>query len=132
MVADQDKTSLGLEYFCDENDAFWLQSDETLKALAVKELEQLNLASSKDIRDGLVVRMAKAYPVYETGYLQKLEVIKNFVEGFSNLQCIGRYGMFHYNGMDHSVLTGLLAARNIIEGKDDDLWNVNIDQSYLG
>jgi len=82
-----------------------------------------------DIADAFVLRMPNAYPVYEKNYREALQVIKDFIGRFSNLQCMGRAGMFRYNNMDHSALTGFLAAENIL-GANKDLWSVNIDQSY--
>jgi hypothetical protein len=37
--------------------------------------------------------------------------------------------MHRYNNMDHSMLTGLLAARNLF-GECHDLWSVNADDEY--
>ena len=39
---------------------------------------------------------------------------------FENLQTIGRNGMHRYNNQDHSMLTGLLAAKNILGEKRHD------------
>ena len=38
--------------------------------------------------------------------------------------------MHRYNNMDHSMLTGLLAARNVL-GAHHDLWTVNAEEAYL-
>jgi len=76
-----------------------------------------------------VVRMPNAYPVYDKGYRQALETVKRYVLRFSNLHCMGRYGMFRYNNMDHSIVTGFLAARNIL-GAHEDIWQVNVEDSY--
>ena len=129
MVPDPDKTSLGMEYFCNEEDAFWKQDDQMLLSLAAEELERLKIARTKDIFDGFILRVPKTYPVYDSGYYHALTAIKNYISRFSNLQCIGRAGMFRYNNMDHSVLTGFLAAQNILGAKED-LWNVNTERSY--
>ena len=40
---------------------------------------------------------------------------------------IGRYGAFKYNNQDHSILMGILAAENLLEGRGHDLWAVNTD-----
>ena len=63
------------------------------------------------------------------GYEAHLEIVKRFVYSFENLQIIGRYGTFRYNNTDHSIETGLLAAKNIL-GEDHDLDQVNADQEY--
>jgi len=49
---------------------------------------------------------------------------------FENLQTIGRAGMHRYNNMDHSMLTGILAAENVL-GARHDLWEVNEEEEYL-
>ncbi len=126
MVADPATSLLGMEYFCDEGDAIWSGSDEALIGLASRELEELKLRHGAGIRDACVIRVPMAYPIYETGYRDALEGVKKHLARFSNLQCIGRYGMFYYNGMDHSVWTGFLAAKNIL-GAHEDLWSVNME-----
>jgi len=46
--------------------------------------------------------------------------------------CPVRTGAFKYNNQDHSILMGLLAARQICDSAEPtDLWNVNTDyESY--
>ncbi len=129
MVPDSDKSCLGLEYFCSENDGFWSMSDDSLIDLAKDELERLGFAEKSQMLDGTVVRMPKAYPVYDDEYKQALEVIKSFLRNISNLQLVGRNGMHKYNNQDHSMLTSMLAVRNIMGAKFD-LWQVNADQDY--
>ena len=55
--------------------------------------------------------------------------IKHFIGELENLQIIGRYGTFRYNNTDHSIETGLLAAKNIL-GESHDLDQVNADKEY--
>jgi protoporphyrinogen oxidase len=129
MVPDPAKSCLGLEYFCFEGDGLWTMPDRDLIALGKRELEALGLAKAVDIEDGAVVRMPKAYPVYDPGYDDAVGVVRRFIEGLSNLQLVGRNGMHKYNNQDHSMLTAMLAARNIL-GQKYDLWSVNVDQEY--
>jgi len=127
MVPDPSKTSLGLEYFCSDDEPLWAMSDEALFALGKRELESIRLDAP--IIDGCVVRVPKAYPVYNRGYETHLSVIKDFVQGFSNLAPMGRYGMFKYNNSDHSILTALLSVENIL-GASHDVWAVNTETEY--
>jgi protoporphyrinogen oxidase len=129
MVPDPSKTCLGLEYFCFEGDGLWTMSDDALVTLATRELQLLGLARPGDVEDGAVVRMPKAYPVYDGGYAQALATIRGFLAGIENLQLVGRNGMHKYNNQDHSMLTAMLAARNIL-GEKYDLWKVNVEQEY--
>jgi protoporphyrinogen oxidase/GT2 family glycosyltransferase len=130
MVPDPDKTSLGLEYFVFENDQLWSLSDAALIDLATREVVQLGLVRSDEIEDGTVVRMPKAYPMYDNGWAKNVDCIRNYLQSsFPNLQLVGRNGMHKYNNQDHSMMTALLAARNILGAKYD-LWAVNTEPEY--
>ncbi|KKD36534.1 MAG: NAD(P)/FAD-dependent oxidoreductase [Limnoraphis robusta] len=129
MVPDQTKTCLGLEYFCTEGDEIWNLSDTELLDLATREIEELGLAKASKVEDGTILRQPKAYPVYDRDYRRHLQVIQDYLSQFDNLQTIGRNGMHRYNNQDHSMLTGVLAAQNVL-GDHHDLWNVNTERSY--
>ena len=129
MVPDPSKTCLGLEYFCNEGDDLWTMADADLVALGREEIDRLGLAKAEDIRDGAVVRMPKAYPVYDSEYKDALATIRTYLEGVENLQLVGRNGMHRYNNQDHSMLTAMLAVQNIA-GANYDLWKVNDDDNY--
>jgi protoporphyrinogen oxidase len=129
MVPDPQTSSLGMEYFCDEGDELWQMPDNELIALAERELVKLGLARMDDIKDGVVVRQPKAYPIYDGAYRSNLETVRRFLETLENLQTVGRNGMHRYNNMDHSMLTGMLAVRNLL-GQGHDLWAVNVEQVY--
>jgi protoporphyrinogen oxidase len=130
MVPDQSKTSLGLEYFCNEGDAVWNLSEEELIELGKREIDQIGLARAADVEDGRVFRVPKAYPVYDGEYAAHLETIKNFIEGLENCRTVGRNGLHRYNNQDHSMLAGMYAVRNMLLGEKTDLWSVNADQEY--
>jgi protoporphyrinogen oxidase len=131
MVPDPARTCLGLEYFCFEGDGLWTMDDESLVALARHELEVLGLARAEDVEDGAVVRVPKAYPVYDAGYARALQTVRGFLAGIDNLHLVGRNGMHHYNNQDHSMLTAMLTVRNILGGERFDVWKVNVDPDYL-
>lgn len=130
MVPDPEKTSLGLEYFCFEGDNLWNTPDDELVELAKRELDQVGLASAADVEDGIVIRQPKAYPVYDSEYAGYLAVLKDYIQGLENFQSIGRNGLHRYNNQDHAMLTGMLAARNIVLEQSKDLWSVNAEQEY--
>jgi protoporphyrinogen oxidase len=130
MVPDPETTCLGLEYFCFEGDGLWSMPDEELMELGKVELRKLGLARPEDVVDGAVVRMRKAYPIYDGQYAPAVQTIRTFLKCLPNLQLVGRNGMHRYNNQDHSMFTALLAARNILGGKYD-LWRVNVEEEYL-
>ena len=129
MVPDATKTSLGMEYFCNEGDELWDMPDEALVDLATREMAVLGLARAHELIDGCVIRQRQAYPVYDMEYRQHLTVIREYLASFENLQTIGRNGMHRYNNQDHSMLTGMFAVRNLF-GENHDLWSVNTEPSY--
>jgi len=130
MLPDPDAVCLGMEYFCFENDSLWNTPDTDLIRLATQELGRLKLVEPGRVMDGTVRRIRKAYPVYDDSCQQALAVIRRFLEGLPNLQLVGRNGMHRYNNQDHSMLTAMLAARNIL-GSNYDLWRVNTEMEYL-
>lgn len=129
MVPTAGITCLGLEYFCNVGDDFWKLSDEELVSIGKKEATQIGLIKAEMVLDACVVRMEKAYPVYENNYQANVAIIRQALSVFDNLQVAGRNGMHKYNNQDHSMMTGLLAARNI-QGNNFDLWQVNTDAEY--
>jgi protoporphyrinogen oxidase len=131
MVPDRSKTSLGLEYFCNEGDELWTLPDAELIELGKQEISQIGLAGYDDIEAGYVFRVAKAYPVYDPGYRECLAAVKEYVGTFTNLTTIGRNGLHRYDNQDHAMLTAMLGVRNIVLGERNDVWEVNDDQEYL-
>jgi protoporphyrinogen oxidase len=121
-----------MEYFCFIDDDLWLKSDPELIKLAKEELLKINLMPKVKLVDSFVVRVPYAYPVYSGSYKADMALLKKFIGKIENLQVIGRCGMYKYNNMDHSMLTGIYAARNILNDKKIyDLWDVNADEEYL-
>jgi protoporphyrinogen oxidase len=135
MVPDPEYSCLGMEYFCFEGDGLWVADDAELVELARKEIHSLGLADRADVVDGCVVRMPKAYPVYDGTYERGVAKIREFLRQVPNLQLVGRNGMHRYNNQDHSMLTAMLAVRNILNEQNGDptrydLWGVNADEEY--
>ncbi len=130
MVPDPEMTCLGLEYFCFEGDELWTMPDQELIELGRREVARLGLVDPETVVDGTVLRIEKAYPVYDSVYQRGLRIVREFLEQVPNLQLVGRNGMHRYNNQDHSMLTAVLAARNIALNRRYDLWAVNADTDY--
>jgi protoporphyrinogen oxidase len=125
------RTCLGLEYFVTEGDADWTMSDEDLVARGARELEHLKLSKADKVEAGFVVRMPKAYPVYDHEYKENVAVMREWLEtNASNVWPVGRNGMHKYNNQDHSMLTAMLSVQNIADGTTHDIWSVNVEQEY--
>ncbi len=132
MVPDPAFNCYGMEYFCTADDATWAAPDGGLVALARDELVRLGLAEAADIVDGRVIRQAKAYPVYDDGYEERVGRVRRAVAAdYPNLHLVGRNGMHKYDNQDHAMMTAMLAARNVLAGAvAHDVWSVNQDAAY--
>jgi len=131
MVPDKTTACYGLEYFCFEGDGTWTSKDEDLIALGIREMSQIGLLKKENVIEGYVVRQPKAYPVYDHDYKEKVVAVREGLKAYPGLYLVGRNGMHKYNNQDHSMMTAMLAAKNIIAGKAlYDVWNVNQDAEY--
>ncbi|MGH9387715.1 MAG: NAD(P)/FAD-dependent oxidoreductase [Vicinamibacterales bacterium] len=122
-------TCLGMEYFCFKGDGLWSSADADLAALAASELEQLGLARKEDVVDAKVVRVPKAYPIYDSAYRGHVDRIRTHLDDVTNLHTVGRNGMHKYNNQDHSMLTAIMTVDNML-GSSHDIWSVNTDYEY--
>ncbi len=131
LVPDPTKVWLGLEYFCAEGDDLWTLSDADMRALAIRELEQIDLIAAGDAIDATVVRVPKAYPAYFGAYAD-FGVVRAYLDPIANLFLVGRNGMHRYNNQDHSMLTANAAVDCIASARvdKDAIWSVNVDDEY--
>jgi protoporphyrinogen oxidase len=118
---------LSLEYWCYDDEPMWQETDISLIERGKSELLSTGLISNSKILDGHVVRVPRCYPVYARNYKTQLNIIEKYIRSFSGLSAIGRYGSFKYNNQDHSILMGLLAAENLLQQHENDLWSINTD-----
>ena len=131
MVADPNSIWLGLEYFCEEGDELWSMQNAQFIDFAAGELEKIGLISRRDVLDGTLVRVPKAYPAYFGPYNQ-FGRVQTYLNQFSNLYPVGRNGMHRYNNQDHSMLAAKLAVDSILDngrGKAQ-IWDVNAEDEY--
>jgi protoporphyrinogen oxidase len=123
-------TCLGVEYFCFEGDEIWEMSDEEAVRLATAELAKIGLVDPADVRDGVKVRVPKAYPMYDGDYREAVATLRGYLAGFENLKTFGRNGLHRYNNQDHSMWTAILATLNLLDGSHHDVWAVNTEAEY--
>jgi protoporphyrinogen oxidase len=132
MVPDPAYAAYGCEYFCHEGDGLWTTSDADLTALARREMAAIGLIREDAVIDSAVVRQPKAYPVYDSKYQRHVDTIRRELKArFPHLYAVGRNGMHKYNNQDHSMMTAMLVAKNILAGRElFDPWRVNQDAEY--
>jgi len=131
LVADPDKTWLGLEYFCGEGDAMWSMPPEAFIRFAIGELAKIDIIDPADVLDATHIRVKKAYPAYFGAY-KDFDIVRDYLDGIGNLYCVGRNGQHRYNNMDHSMLTAMAAVEAIRTGNADKaaIWGVNTEEEY--
>jgi protoporphyrinogen oxidase len=131
MVADPRTVSLGLEYFCSKGDSLWSMSDGNFLEMASGELEKIGLVDRRDVLDGTVVRVPRAYPAY-FGEYRHMDQIRSYLDHFENLFPVGRNGMHRYNNQDHSMLTAKAAVDCLTTASRDrsPMWAINTEDSY--
>ena len=129
MMANENQASIGMEYFLNMDEPMWDMADDDLIKFAAKELEAIGLAPAESVVDGAIIRQPKAYPVYDSEYQEALDIVSGWLKGFENFQTVGRNGLHRYNNQDHSMLSAMFAAQNIL-GAEHDVWNVNVERAY--
>lgn len=132
MVKDAKNTVwIGLEYFCNEGDGMWNMSDNDFIKFAIDELSKIDIIDKKNVKDAVRIKVKKAYPAYFGSY-QEFPRVRKYLDGFSNLYCVGRNGQHRYNNMDHSMLTAMKAVKVIKNGgrDKDSVWSVNTEEEY--
>jgi protoporphyrinogen oxidase len=126
------RTCLGLEYFVFSGGTLWELPDADLIVLGTRELAILGLVDPGQVEAGYVVRMPKAYPVYDQNFQTNVSVLRGWLaEHARNVHPVGRNGMHRYNNQDHSMLTAMLTVENILGRGEHDIWSVNVDTEYL-
>jgi protoporphyrinogen oxidase len=131
MIPDPGKTCLGLEYFVNEGDHLWVKDDHDLIAQAEQEMVTLGLLAPGRVEKGYVVRMPKAYPMYDATYKENVETLRRWLaDTVPNVHPVGRNGMHRYNNQDHSMYTAMLTVDNIVNGTSHDVWDVNVEAEY--
>ncbi len=131
FMVKEGRTCLGLEYFVNEGDAMWTRADDDLIEQGTRELAHLGLISDPEkVEAGYVVRMPKAYPVYDDLYQANVDTMRAWLAvNAGNVYPCGRNGMHKYNNQDHSMFTAMLSVENIL-GADHDVWSVNVEAEY--
>ncbi len=125
------RTVLAFEYWCYDKDYIWNCEETELKKIVQNDLINGNFIKSlNNIVDYAFIKVPMCYPVYDKDYKDSLDNVIIYTKEFKNLHLIGRYGAFKYNNQDHSILMGLLTAKNIAGKEENDLWSINTDYEY--
>jgi len=114
-MAPPGKSLLVMEFFSFKGDTVWTMGDEKLTGLTVDNLVKLGFIRKQEVLDSMIVRVPKAYPLFEVGYLKHTDVLHDYLSSFSNLHSAGRSGMFRYYNMDIAIRSGMETAERLIQ-----------------
>jgi protoporphyrinogen oxidase len=114
-MAPPGKSLLIMEFFSFRGDAIWSMQDDKLADLTVKNLVGLGFINERQVLDSMVVRVPKAYPLFEVGYRKHADHLQDYLGRFSNLHIAGRSGMFRYYNMDVAIRSGIETAGKVIQ-----------------
>ena len=119
---------VGLEYFCSEGDELWTMSDTEFADMAAAELRRIGVLDEKEpVLKSIRIKAEKAYPAYFGSYAE-FGKVREWLDKFPNLYCIGRNGQHRYNNMDHSMLCGIEAVRALLGETDKaSVWNADTE-----
>lgn len=114
-MAPPGKTLLVIEYFCFKGDDTWNSPDEELSKITLDGLKKLGFVNTDEIIGTEIVRVPRAYPLFEVGFEENLGKLYDWLKNFENLRVAGRSGMFQYHNMDHAIISGFEAAEELIK-----------------
>ena len=118
-MAPTGKTLLVTEHFCFRGDETWSASDEELAQRTISHLVKLGFIKDHEVIDKLILRIPRAYPLFEVGYTEHHKKICDYLDRYRNLRLIGRGGMFRYYNMDHAIESGITAAEAIMADRSE-------------
>jgi protoporphyrinogen oxidase len=130
-MSPKSKTSLFIEFFCWEGDEIWNMRKDELFNMTLDWLERLQFVNREEVINVYHIKQKNVYPVYDLSYQKNLNIIKNYLNEFKNLQYIGRPGRFKYNNQDHSLEMGILAAKSILENKNYNMEDIASSNEYF-
>ena len=129
LPENSDNVWIAFEYFCSDSDDIWLLSDKEFEKLAIDEGVKIGIIDTADVLDATSAKIEKAYPAYFGSY-NNFDTIKEYSDSIKNLYLIGRNGMHKYINIDHAMLSGMEAAKNILQNLPNkaNIWNTDTDK----
>lgn len=110
-LAPPGKTALVVEVPVSREDQIWKLEDDTLRDRVVGQLADEELIDPGQVGRHECRRVPFAYPVLDLAYRDRLDRISGFLDGFDNLELVGRGAEFRYRHT-HELLQD---ARSTIE-----------------
>jgi len=116
------RTMLTFEACCGWRDSFWNLPEEELKRLALKDAELTGIIDTSRAGDCRIKKVREAYPIYEVGFEENLNVLLRALGRLENLYSTGRQGLFLNTDMHDTMEMGLRAAEAARKGEPASAW----------
>ncbi|MDR9364408.1 MAG: FAD-dependent oxidoreductase [Balneolaceae bacterium] len=117
-------TTICAELPCQFEDDVWNMGEEDLGKLVADSLKKAGIPVQSTVKKVVVKRLKHAYPIYNTGYEKKYQLLDDYLSGINNLLVFGRQGLFAHDNTHHALYTAYSAVDCIDdEGEfDDEKW----------
>lgn len=96
--------------------------DKEIFDRAVMDLEKTKILKKEDVADWFIVRVPKAYQIYDLEYKENIATIFSYLDTIENLYSVGRNGAFSYTGMVDCIDMGYKTADFIVSGRPKNQW----------
>ena len=116
------KTMITFELCCEYNDHLWKSTEDELRKLVLKDIENIDKIDGDKASACIVTRVKDAYPIYDLSFERNLEILINALSKVDNLYSTGRQGLFLNTDMHDSMKSGVMAARAVLEGRPSGEW----------
>lgn len=113
VVRPDGHTVLIVEMTCDVGDGKWT-GDPATWAQIVSDLEAEGVCKADEIVEHHVLTCETGYPIFEFGFEENHNKVKEFLAGLSNLATTGRQGGFCYPNMHGAMRMGAKAAEEAL------------------
>ena len=115
-MAPADKTSLCLDVTCMADEPIWQSMDDRQLIEKARDglLKAKIISRPEEMEEGIVIKVANAYPIYNLFYADHLNPVIEYLERSGRLKLLGRTGKFHYLNMDEAVGNGFSLAEEIM------------------
>lgn len=119
--SDQPKgyTVLCAELPCTMGDATWNMQDTELAALVTEDLARAGLPLERPPIGVLVRKIARAYPIYLTGYEKPMGTLEAWTSQVPRLLVYGRQGLFAHDNLHHALFMAYSAVDCLNGGSFD-------------
>ncbi|OGL44482.1 MAG: hypothetical protein A2W05_00015 [Candidatus Schekmanbacteria bacterium RBG_16_38_10] len=123
-MAPKTRTSLCVEITCFENEELFRRDSETIFKDVTQQLESCGFIKKDEVENYSLLRIPYAYPIYDIQYNKALDELLNYLGSIDRLISIGRQGLFSYNTMSNSILSGYDLGQKLSAAGENEMKSV--------